>query len=174
MAQGSQSSPKQLWTVAQGGLTGGEDLMMTSAFLPKGLLFYIPQVFAMFPLGHHSLGSFPGFSFTDGFGTGHLSCLNWMASSCLSLHDSHFEIGFGLQNCLGKEPWLWWLMWPPEIWFDATTPPVPRWLFASWHLGTSWGEAYRQWLCWHWPGALMGPLGDWHFYCYKQQLLGRC
>ena len=36
--QGSQSSPKQLWAVAQGGLTGGKDLMMTSAFLPEGLL----------------------------------------------------------------------------------------------------------------------------------------
>ena len=37
MIQGSQSSPKKLWTVAQGGLTGGEDVMMTSAFLPEGL-----------------------------------------------------------------------------------------------------------------------------------------
>ena len=29
--------PKQLWTVAQGGLTGGEDVVATSTFFPKGL-----------------------------------------------------------------------------------------------------------------------------------------
>ena len=29
--------PKWLWTVAQGGLTGGENLMATSILLPKGL-----------------------------------------------------------------------------------------------------------------------------------------
>ena len=29
--------PKWLWTVAQGSLTGGEDLVATSTFLPKGL-----------------------------------------------------------------------------------------------------------------------------------------
>ena len=62
--------------MAKGGLTGGEDLMMTSAFLPKGLFLQALHVFAMFLLEHHSLGNFPGFGFTDGFGTGHLSCLN--------------------------------------------------------------------------------------------------
>ena len=29
--------PKQSWTVAQGGPTGGEDLVVTSTFFPKGL-----------------------------------------------------------------------------------------------------------------------------------------
>ena len=62
-------------------------------------------------------------------------------------------------------PWQLQLMWPPKIHFDATLPPVPRWLSASWHLGTSWDEACCQWLCWHWPEALVGPLREWHFCC---------
>ena len=30
--------PKWLWSVAQGGLTGGGDLVATSTFFPEGLL----------------------------------------------------------------------------------------------------------------------------------------
>ena len=68
--------PKWLWTVAQGSLTRGEDLMATSTFLPKGLFLYALQVFAVFLLKHYRLGSLLGLSITDGFGTGHIGCLN--------------------------------------------------------------------------------------------------
>ena len=36
----------------------GEDVVMTSAFLSKGLLLYVLHVFAMFLMEHHSLEVF--------------------------------------------------------------------------------------------------------------------
>ena len=76
MIQGSQSSPKWLWTVELGGLTGREEVVMTSAFLSEGLLLQALHVFAMFLMEHHGLGGFTGSSLTNGVGTGSLNFLD--------------------------------------------------------------------------------------------------
>ena len=83
--------------MTQDGLTSGEKVMMTFAFLPYSLFLQFLHKPYMFPMECLGLRR----PFTKGLGIGNLQLLESVAPNHFGLLDSHPIAILSLQNCLG-------------------------------------------------------------------------